>query len=229
MAGILHPQIPSRSQSVIFAGLVLLAGILFSAGFAWINTFQYRLLSPWFEQNATHTTWGIIQRLYLIIPCGIAAVVRPRQVGFQVGKIRQHIRMLAVIFILNVGLVGGYLAITGATPYSGLELIFNEVVTVPAVEELVWRGVVFAVLMAVLQRQFNPTHSSLLAGVISGICFGLLHSTNALFGYPLAFVLVQTANALVWGIVYGIVRAKTGSIYPSMGLHAAMNLAAALA
>jgi membrane protease YdiL (CAAX protease family) len=102
-------------------------------------------------------------------------------------------------------------------------------VTVPLVEELVWRGIVFSVLLTILRKFLPESTSGTLAAVFSGVCFGLLHSTNALFGYPLAFVALQTLNATVWGVVYGIARAKTGSIYPSIMLHAAMNLAVALA
>lgn len=36
-------------------------------------------------------------------------------------------------------------------------------------------------------------------------------------------VLVQALNACVWGVMYGYVRAKTESIYPSIFLHAVMN------
>jgi membrane protease YdiL (CAAX protease family) len=102
------------------------------------------------------------------------------------------------------------------------------VITVPLVEEIMWRGIVFAVTLAALKRVLPEGRSGMLAAVFSGVCFGLLHSTNALFGYPLVFVALQTVNATVWGIVYGIARAKTGSVYPSIVLHAAMNLTVVL-
>lgn len=216
-------------QNYIYAGLVLLAMIALSAVFAGINLANYNWLSPQFERAGTPTTWGIIQRLYLIIPATLFILWRPGQIGFQVGKIFQYWRMLLIMLVLNVGVIGGYLILTGATPYSGMEMLVNEVITVPLVEEIVWRGIVFAAVLAVLRRFLDAGTSGILAGVYSGICFGLLHASNALFGYPLAFVAIQTLNATVWGVMYGIARAKTGSIYPPIVLHAAMNLVAALA
>jgi membrane protease YdiL (CAAX protease family) len=44
----------------------------------------------------------------------------------------------------------------------------------------------------------------------------------------LAFGLIQSFNAVIWGLVYGYVCAKTGSVYPSILLHAAMNLVVVL-
>lgn len=219
----------SRNQKWLYAALVLLGTVAFSALFAWVNIVQYNWLSPVFERTSTQTTWGILQRLYLIIPGAAIALWKPRQIGLQVGKSLQYWKMLLVMMVLNVGVIAGYQILSGSTPYSGINMLINEVVTVPLVEELVWRGIVFSVLLTILRKFLPESTSGTLAAVFSGVCFGLLHSTNALFGYPLAFVALQTLNATVWGVVYGIARAKTGSIYPSIMLHAAMNLAVALA
>lgn len=223
------PNAKSQNKIILHASLIFVAALVFSAAFAWINNVNYTWLSPHFERSSTPTGWGIIQRLYLIIPAAAAAVWRPRQIGFQIGKIFLYRRMLLIMLAANVLIVGGYLILSGATPYSGTSMLFNEVITVPLVEEIVWRGIIFAVLAAALRRCLPETTSGTLAAIFSGICFGLLHATNALYGYPLAFVAIQTLNATVWGIMYGIARAKTESIYPSILLHAAMNLVAALA
>ena len=217
------------NKPFIYSGLVLLGALAFSAIFAWVNMANYNWLSPYFERNSTPTVWGIIQRLYLIIPAIAITLWRPRQIGFQIGKTFQYWQMLSVMLVFNVVVIGGYLVLTGATPYSGANMVFNEVVTVPLVEEIVWRGIVYAAILAVLSKFLPQGTSAILAGVYSGICFGLLHSTNALFGYPLAFVAIQTLGATVWGVMYGIARAKTGSIYPPIVFHAAMNLVIALA
>ena len=49
---------------------------------------------------------------------------------------------------------------------------------------------------------------------------GLVHAVNGLAGVPLAFVAIQTLNAMVWGVMYGYARSKTESIFPPMLLHA---------
>jgi membrane protease YdiL (CAAX protease family) len=216
------------NHKYLYSGLVLLGVLALSAVLAWVNYAYYNWLSPQFEGSSSHTVWGIIQRLYLIIPIIIISLWKPRQIGYQVGKTFQHTRMLLVMLALNVAVIWGYKLLAGDTPYTGTELLFNEVITVPLVEEIFWRGIIFAALFAVLKRFLSEESSGMLAGVYSGICFGLLHSTNALFGYPLAFVALQVLNATIWGVTYGIARAKTDSVYPPILLHAAMNLVAVL-
>ena len=220
---------PHPRPVVLYTALAFLATLLFSVLFALVNYANYTWLSPLFERQTNPTVWGLIQRAYLILPCAVIAVWRPRQLGFQIGKIRRYALMLALMLVANVLVVGGYTLLAGGTPYSGLNMLFNEAVTVPLVEEVVWRGVVFAALLAALRRFLPEDRAAMLSGLFSGICFGLLHANNAFFGYPLSFVALQTLNATVWGLVYGIARAKTGSLYPSILMHAAMNLAVALA
>jgi membrane protease YdiL (CAAX protease family) len=222
------PVFHTKNKTLVYSGVVFLGALVFSLLLGWVNLVQYNWLSPQFERISTPTTWGLLQRLFLIVPAAVILVWRPRQIGLQLGTITLHWRMLLVMLVLNVGIIGGYLALTGATPYSGFNMLVNEVVTVPLVEEVVWRGIIFAALVAVLNRFLPAAQSGMLAAVYSGICFGLLHGANALVGYPLPFVALQVVNATIWGIVYGIARAKTGSLYPPILLHAAMNLVVVL-
>jgi len=221
-------NVRSQKHMIQAALLVFLAALAFSALFAWVNYAQYQWLSSRFEANSSPTSWGILQRLFLIIPAAAISIWKPRQVGFQIGKTFQHWRTVLIILVINVAVIAAYLLLSGGTPYSGSSMLINEVITVPLVEEIMWRGFVFAALLAVLRRFSSEKNSGILAGVYSGVCFGLLHATNALAGYPAAFVALQTLNATVWGVVYGIVRAKTESIYPPILFHAAMNLAVVL-
>jgi membrane protease YdiL (CAAX protease family) len=69
----------------------------------------------------------------------------------------------------------------------------------------------------------KPSGSNLTAW-LTGIAFGSLHAANALAGVPLQFVAIQTLSAIVWGVLYGYLRARTDSVLPSMLSHAAMNL-----
>jgi membrane protease YdiL (CAAX protease family) len=224
------PLQAERNRNIVFlySGLAFLATLALSGVFAWVNIANYNWLSPLFERSSNHTIWGILQRWFLIVLILGVSLWKPRLVGFQVGRIFQHWRMVLVILVLNIAVIGGYRLIAGSTPYTGIDLLINEVLTVPLVEEIFWRGVIFAALLVILRKFLPEGSSGILAGVFIGICFGLLHSVNALFGYPPAFVALQTANATVWGVVYGIARAKTDSIYPPILFHAAMNLVVAL-
>ena len=137
--------------------------------------------------------------------------------------------MLLVMLIANCGIVALFLWLTSSgTPYSGNQWLFTEIVTVPVVEETFWRGIVFAVLLALLRRTYSEKTSLMATVWLSGLAFGVLHAGNALAGVPLSFVAVQVLNAAIWGVVYGYARAKTNSVYPPMFLHAAMNLVVVL-
>ncbi len=132
--------------------------------------------------------------------------------------------------VLNGGVIAAYVLLTrSGTPYSGKQWLLTEMITVPLIEETLWRGIVFAGLLLLLRRSNSEATSQRWAILLSGVAFGMLHLGNALFGVPVAFVAIQALNAIIWGIVYGYTRSKTESIYPTIVLHAAMNLIIELA
>jgi uncharacterized protein len=80
-------------------------------------------------------------------------------------------------------------------------------VLAPIAEELLFRGFMFATLL----RWRGPW----VAATIVGLLFGTIHA----FGTP-ALLLIQLA---VLGFLFSVVRWKTGSILPTIGLHAVNN------
>jgi len=151
--------------------------------------------------------------------------MRPRLLALNFGEIRPHWRLIVSVVAVNCGLVAAFLVLTGGnTPYSGNEWLITEVVTVPVIEELFWRGLVFSIVAALLRRSLGKPSALNLAAWLSGIAFGSLHAGNALAGVPLQFVAIQTLSAIVWGVLYGYLRARTESVFPAMLSHAAMNL-----
>jgi membrane protease YdiL (CAAX protease family) len=133
-------------------------------------------------------------------------------------------RLVLSTVVVNCGLVAAFLLLAGGTPYSGNQWLITEVVTVPVVEELLWRGLVFSIVAALLRGSVSKPSGSNLTAWLTGIAFGSLHAANALAGVPLQFVAIQTLSAIVWGVLYGYLRARTDSVLPSMLSHAAMNL-----
>lgn len=163
------------------------------------------------------TMYGLVSRLHLILPLVAISLWRPHRMGWQAGHTRRHWRLLLLLLVANCGLVGGYLLLSGnATPYSGDEWLLTEVVIVPLVEETMWRGAVFAVLLSAFGRIFSEGTATASTVWASGLAFGLLHSANALVGVPGVFVAIQVLNATIWGVVYGYARALTGSLYPPL-------------
>jgi membrane protease YdiL (CAAX protease family) len=226
-------HLPDERRNHWRALWIIVALIAFCAVFVLIDQVYYRFISTRFPDAGASagvaTLYGIVSRAHVIVPLLLLVMWRPRLLGFQVGQMRQYWRMLLVMLIANCGVVGVYLWLTNsATPYSGNQWLVTEVVTVPLVEETMWRGVVFAVLLLAFQRIYLAGLSSHLAVWSCGLAFGLLHAGNALAGAPLPFVAIQVLNAAVWGVVYGYARAKTESVYPPIVLHAAMNLVVVL-
>lgn len=218
----------------MWTALLLVGLVLFSLVFAWLDQGYYRFLSARFPNAGTSslraTLFGVASRAHVILVLLPFVLWRPRLLGFQVGRTRQHGRMLLLMLLANCGIVAGYLWLSGsATPYSGNQWLVTEVVIVPLVEETMWRGLVFAVLLLALRRLYTGNQAAHLAVWLSGLAFGLLHAGNALAGVPAAFVVIQVLNASIWGVVYGYARARTDSLYPPILLHAAMNLVVVLA
>jgi len=87
------------------------------------------------------------------------------------------------------------------------------------VEELMWRGVVLAVL-----RPVGPMAAALLGSAL----FGAAHLTNVLFRDSVALVCAQAFGAACFGVGYAAIRMRTGTIWPLMVLHAATDLFAAI-
>lgn len=100
---------------------------------------------------------------------------------------------------------------------------FIYVVTVavlaPIVEEVVFRGVIF--------RMIREKKSFLLAAVVSGFAFGLIHVlTSILSGNFIDAVYLLLYGAL--GVVFAKAYEDTGSIYASIILHGVYNFIAFL-
>jgi uncharacterized protein len=86
-------------------------------------------------------------------------------------------------------------------------------------EELGWRGYLLPQLLPLGQWP---------ALLISGAIWGLWHAPVILLGYnypqhPQLGVLLMVGFCMVWGVLFGWLRLSTGSVWPSMLAHAAMN------
>jgi membrane protease YdiL (CAAX protease family) len=219
---------PALQSLAVLAGLVAFCAVFLVIDQGY-NRFVDARFPPVDGSAWSATAYGVVSRLHLILPLAAVVLWRPRAMGFQLGRTRRHWRLVLFLLAVNCGVVGGYLLLTGgSTPYSGNEWLLTEVLTVPLVEETLWRGAVFAVLLAAFRRIHPEGGATTRTIWASGLAFGLLHGANALVGVPLLFVGVQMLNAAVWGVAYGYARAVTDSIYPPLMLHAAMNLVVVL-
>ncbi|UJP08702.1 CPBP family intramembrane metalloprotease [Microbacterium sp. KUDC0406] len=91
-------------------------------------------------------------------------------------------------------------------------------------EELGWRGF----LVPALRRYGTWT-----ALLVSGAIWGLWHAPVILLGYnfgrtDITGVLLMTGGCMAWGVLFGWTRLRTGSMWPAVFAHGALNAAAGL-
>jgi len=116
------------------------------------------------------------------------------------------------------------LTLVGSNPFRGANPII-QVVAVPLSEELVFRGVLFTLVLGALSRVHPSGRALWLAVVISGVAFGIGHLNN-LGSYDATFVVAQSVYASVLGVAGGWLRGRTSSVLPPILMHAAVNLVA---
>jgi len=83
-------------------------------------------------------------------------------------------------------------------------------------EELLFRGVIFALLMRL------PAWRGI---VLSGVLFGSMHLLHGFMGDPWSAALGQAAITALAGMMFAAVRYATGSLWLVIVLHVATNLA----
>jgi membrane protease YdiL (CAAX protease family) len=91
-------------------------------------------------------------------------------------------------------------------------------------EELGWRGF----LVPALRRYGTWT-----ALLVSGAIWGLWHAPVILLGYDfgrtdMTGVLLMTGGCIAWGVLFGYLRLRSGSMWPAVFAHGALNASAGL-
>lgn len=111
--------------------------------------------------------------------------------------------------------------VLGVRPIAGGELLMLVVgYTLTGItEELMWRGFALRLLIPVGQVR---------AVVIAAALFGAAHLGNVFYRDNVALVLAQAWGAFCFGLAYGALRHRIGTIVPLMVLHAVTDLAAAI-
>jgi membrane protease YdiL (CAAX protease family) len=146
---------------------------------------------------------------------------RPAWIGFRLGDTVAEWRVVAAACAVGAVATAAILRVTGRIPYSDASLVVESVI-VPVSEELLFRGVALAILIAVLARLYRTSTAIALAVVLDGVAFGLAHLANAT-SLDLGFVAPQAAFAIVLGTACGWLAIRTRSVVPAMLLHAAVN------
>jgi len=213
-----------RPGMIVTIGLIVFSLLFLVVDQAWFGFANVRFPNVG-ESTRLANLWGILSRLHNLLILAAALLWRRDLLALRRGRIGRHWRLLLGMLLANLAIIGAYLWLSGSpTPYSGDQWLLTEIVTVPVVEELFWRGLVFSVALAALRRSYKEGTVQHITVWSTGLAYGLLHASNALSGVPLGLALLQAVNASIWGVVYGYARAKSDSVHPALVMHAAMNL-----
>ena len=117
--------------------------------------------------------------------------------------------VVALLLILSV--------LNGLPATSVLLILVVNSCAVGLSEELMFRGVIFGAL----RERLTLSRAVLL----SALAFGSIHSLNALITGEIVGALLQSCIAVGMGLWAASLRLRTGSIYPSIVLHALWDLA----
>jgi membrane protease YdiL (CAAX protease family) len=214
-------QVP-RPRLVAWAILVtVLAALSYAANLADSGDTPDDLLYRWSSAVAGLVQYAIILSIVLAIARGIApatlGIVRPsswRQAAARVATALVGIWVIGAA--LNVflqagkeqGLVPSEWESSRAAPFIANFIVVAGVA--PVVEELTYRGLGFAAV--------RDAFGAWTAVVVTALAFGLAHG-----------LFVALPVLTVFGLILAWVRMTTGSIYPTIALHALFNAVALIA
>ena len=94
---------------------------------------------------------------------------------------------------------------------------------VPLTEELLFRGYILGKLKTEFGGFVNMKIGLSWAVIGSALLFGIWHVPNIWVGFSLSMGVLQVFFSIVGGLIFGILREKTGTIYASVLLHIITN------
>ena len=215
-----HQSVPVRAAEVclVLLGTAALTAAVVIGNQVWFNALVDVLQPAGPVGRALQfSSW------LLMIGLPVAAIW-PDEVGIGSRGVRQAAGewpLIIVTTVLAAAATAVILVATGATPYSDASL-FVEAVVVPITEELVFRGVLLALLVGALLVLLDRPSAVRLAILANGVTFGLAHLANAATIDP-AWVVSQVVFASGLGCVCAWLAIRTRSVYPAMLVHGAVN------
>jgi membrane protease YdiL (CAAX protease family) len=215
---------PLRTPS----GAVQVALLALTGGLAIAGSLAVALLNqPYFDllNGFVGATEAVPRALlfssWLVLIGGPLVVWQPARFGFTAGDIRRSWRAIVVVCLAAAAVTVAILRLTGRIPYSDASL-FVESVLVPLTEELLFRGVLLALLLMAFGRLANRSVAVPLAIIVDGIGFGVAHLANAT-SLDIGFVAPQATFAVALGVACAWLAVRTRSVYPAMLLHGVVN------
>ena len=209
------PAVGTGVVSVLAVGGALLFAVANSAWAGWIHA---RLAS------GSELVNGVAFSAFPMAVGLLVAAWAPNRFGLRLGSTLDRWRLIALLTLAMTAFAAAALALVGSNPFRGADLVV-QVLAVPISEELVFRGVLFTLVLGGMLRLHRPGRALWLAVLISGVAFGVAHLNN-LGSYDTTFVVLQAVYASILGCAAGWLRAATSSVLPPILMHAVVNLVA---
>lgn len=157
---------------------------------------------------------GVYYLLSSVVLLAVVAIIRGWRFTGLVGRDRiPAIRSIVVIAVLEIALLAAYFAICAAD-YGGkngaMAMILINVGFVALNEELLFRGFLWGSLGG-----WSPARRILVTALI----FGGSHAVNGFSGDAWSDVGVQVGLVAIGGILDGVIRYGTGSLWPTIIAH----------
>ncbi len=219
------PPLVSGYRRGLLTVAVLIGAVAGAYAFASLNSRYAAWVQDALSVNSALAQGLAFSAFPLAVGLGIS-LVHPTLFGLRLGNTLRRIGQIAGLTAGLCAMAAIALVAIGGSPFRGAEPLI-QAVAVPVSEELIFRGVLFGLVLVAL-RSLHPMETALpLTVVVTTVAFGIAHLNN-LGSYDTVFVVLQSAYAMILGLGAGYLRATTASVLPAMAAHSAVNIVALL-
>ena len=193
--------------------LMAVLSILLCVGLTFLITITFKTVNVFSKKNASEYNEHVWCAMILII-----ALVYPQ--SFLRTNTFEHILNwgFARNFLLYI-VIGIAASFFSRWPYGNKRYNFRFVVTFPFFEEILFRGVILAILVSI------PFISNSNASRLCGVLFGIMHFQYIGLGFDKERMIKVLISGL-GGYFFSIITLQTQSILPAIFLHYTFNISA---
>jgi uncharacterized protein len=149
-----------------------------------------------------------------------------REFGLTAQTARGSLKPIAIVFILLAVLVNSKHYFTSRFSMPGIETILYNATMPGIAEELVFRGVLLALVNSAFGKPWKFAGTQLGWGfIIVSVLYGLLHGLTVEGGLMIKFDITRLMITMIIGFALAWAKEKSGSLLPGMIGHNLINLA----
>ncbi len=197
---------PSRVAAVL---------VVVSITFHWVPSYWVHTLRPILTPLSQYGYYVSMVGLGILL-----TVWSPLASGLRLAETRKRWRTVAVFTVGMVGTATGVMLFLKTPFYQQSAAMY---LTVPLYEELLFRGFLFAVIVAAFPASFRAGRIQVsVATLVTGVAFGLWHLGGVRLPED-GFFWFQVFYTTVAGMMLGYSRDRTGSLWSGFVIHFVVN------